>query len=219
MALTYRLYRTERIGTGTLIPSEKEPGVLVVDPFRSALDDYITTDETGQTYWDWIHDARALRYALALCESSKHAVLAADPRIVALSPEGDSLTSIQAWLDAPLSADATLLARLEADGCSTAWITGGTTRRHVLRYLMHTHVICQDARRAKVVDVLTFLAGNLDSRTGDVPLRVRQAVSAWITSKGLTTTQFTNNTTVREVVHYVRENIDWPTLTLGPVEL
>ena len=219
MPLTYRLYRTQRIGTGGLIADPKEPGATRPDPFRSALDAYITQDGSGQNYWDWVHDARPVRYALARCESSQHAVLAADTRISALSPECADISDMQTWLDSPVAADAAFLTRLEADGCSTAWLTGPTTRRQLVRCLMHLHVMTQDARRTKVSALLTYMAHNLDTRLGDVPVGMRQAVRTWIEGKGLTTTQFNNNSKVRDVLHYLRENIDWPTLTLGPLVL
>jgi hypothetical protein len=219
MPLTYRLYRTQRIGTGRLISDPKEPGATRPDPFRSALDAYITQDETGQNFWDWVHDARPVRYALARCESGLHVVLAAHARISALSPECADISDLQTWLDGPVSADAAFLARLEGDGCSTAWLRGSTTRRQLVRYLMHLHVMMQDARHTKVTDLLTCMAHNLDTRLGDVPVGMRQAVRTWIEGKGLTTTQFKNTSKVREVLHYLRENIDWPTLTLGPLVL
>ena len=217
MALTYRMYRTHRIGTGGLIPDLKEPGALRSDPYRSALDDYISTDGTGQTFWDWVHDARPIRYALVLCESTKHDVLAADARIVPVSPQFTDLPAMHAWLDTEVALDVALLNRLENDGCSAAWVTGSTTRRQLIRYLMHVHVISQDARRVKVAELLSFLTQNLDTRLGDLPTTVRQRVRTWIEAKGLTTTQFNNNSTVREVLHYLRENVDWPTLHLGPL--
>ena len=219
MALTYRLYRTDRIGTGGMILDPKEPGAMRPDPYRSALDDYITNDGTGQNFWDWVHDARPIRYALAVCESAKHDVLAADARIAPASPQCPDLAALHAWLDTDISPDTALLTRLENDGCSTAWVTGLTTRRQVMRYLMHVHVMSQDARRLKAAELLSFLTQNLDTRLGDLPLAVRQRARTWIESKGLTTTQFTNNSLVREVLHYLRENIEWPSLTLGPLVL
>ena len=219
MSLTYRFYRTERIGTGGLIPSEKDPGAFRVDAFRSVLDAYITIDGTGQSFWDWVHDARPIRYALARCEAATHALLAADPRIIPLSPLCPDLAALSLWLDTPVSGDVPLLTQLDADGCATDGVTVQTTRRSLLRALMHRHVMAQEARRAKAPAVLDVLGRTLETTMRDLPLATRQALRAWMAATGMTAVPTANSATLREVVRYIAQGRAWPTLTLGPLEL
>ncbi len=103
MALTFRFYRAERIGDGMSIQTA----------FRSALTDHIVEDGTGQTFHDEIGSGLA-RYAVARCDSTVHATIVADPRIVALTAEQATLNDIRNFLDAPVS-DA-LRAILVSDG-------------------------------------------------------------------------------------------------------
>ena len=220
MALTYRFYRTRRIGTGGLIPNPKEPGSTTFDAYRSALDTYITIDGTGQAFWDWIHDARPVRYALALCESAKHTILVADPDIQPLSPELSTVADVTAWLDGLFAPDsATAGTILESDGCSIAWTSVGTTRRAVLRYLAHVHVMTQEGRRRKDPDLLRLFSELLESRVNELPIAVRQKIATWMQSKGLDTSWITGTTRLRQVIHFLRENVTWPDLRLGPVVL
>jgi hypothetical protein len=82
MALTYRLYRTPRIGDGA----------TPATAFRSKLADLVTGP--GETFWDWINDARPVRYALALCEPATHAAIDADGSCAALTGQfADTITA------------------------------------------------------------------------------------------------------------------------------
>jgi hypothetical protein len=211
MALMHRLYRTAMV--------ETKPG------FRdSKLFTYIVEDGSGQRYLNWKYDGRltadggaTLCYAWAYCESSLHAVIAVDPDCTALSPEFADEMAMNLWLDAP--APDTLGAQLETDGCSAAWKTVLTTPRELMRYLRKQHTFVSDLRRAKNTVAMELFKAQLDTRVSDIPAQVRTRIRDWMAAKGLDTTWIGGNTTVRQVLHYVIENVSWSTPGLGPVTL
>lgn len=209
MALTYRFYRSPQIGTGT-----KD------DPLRSKLTLYIFNDGSGSRFWDWVHYARPVRYALAHCESSTHTQIAADPEMTPLSGELADRAAIDAWMAETLQgAPQSIRDLFEADGFSVSWATTQTTKKQMLRYLCKVHVQTQDLERLGQTTTLECFRRALDSQVNQLPANVRTGVRDWMQAKGLDTTWIGGTTTIRQVIQYIVENIDWPVLTLGDVEV
>jgi hypothetical protein len=203
MALTFRIYRAAVI----------EDGLSFLAAKRNVLTEYITASG-GADFWDWVHDARSIRYTLARCDSTVHALINADPRITAISGE---FTDWEAWLDLTL-ASVPLATRnlLESDGFSISWATAGTTRRDALIYISRVHVIMQELRRLGEVDSLAVFAQGLGTTVGSLSIQIRNKVLAWMGNWGLDTTWIIGSTAVREVIHYVIQRVNWPVMQFGP---
>ena len=217
MALTYRFYRSPRIGDGTSFSTA----------FRSKLTQYID-GQGGSAFWDVDNQAQPVRYALAFCDSTVHAAIAQDLGITALSPEIPNLFAVETWLDAPASAGlSSQSALLEGDGCSTSGAVAQTTNRDVLRYLSRLHVCIQDAfgkRRLANGDltgnvILGLFRQALTARWNTLTVAERAAAVAWATAKGLPLAWVNNTVTARQIVHYVLTNGNIPPLAFGPVVL
>lgn len=210
--MTFRLYRTPRIGDGIRPPDGQ-------GAFRSKLSDYkdqMTALNPEAGYKSPICDHAPVRYALAWCDPSVHAIIEADPEITPLSPEFPTLLALGAWLDEPLSGIPPAIQSLfEADGFSVAWATAGTTKRQMLRYLLRHHTIGQDMRGAQREKALAFVANHLDTAVRDIAPDIRDDIAAWLTSKGLDTSLIKPNTTVRQIVQYLLENADWQPAPFG----
>jgi len=206
MALTYRFYRSTQIGDGSK-----------ADPFRSKLTQYIV-DDGASGFWDWLNPIRGVRYSLAKADSTLHATIAADPDIMALSPELADLAALNAWLDQSITPGPTLINRLENDGISTAWMSGPTTARELLRYAGKLHVFYGDFM-VDHADAVAFVQANLDTTIGNLPQAVRTSARNWITGKGLDVSWIQNATTVRQVLQYILENITWPNIPFGSQQL
>lgn len=204
--MSYKFYRTTVIGTGVLH-----------DGFRSSIDPYITEDGTGNGYWDWINDARPLRYVLASTDSATHTQIAGDSSIKAISPELADLAAVQAWLDTAAINDTTLTNQFESDGISASWIANQTSRRELWRYVSKLHVMTQDLKRLRNSDSLELFNRALTSTVSQLPAATRTKVASWMQAKGLDTAWVVGGTTVRQVLQYINENINWPILPLGPV--
>lgn len=201
--MTYRLYRSVKIGDGTTPRTGFRPKVGdVLRPYEATL-------------WNWDHPGRPLVYSLVLTTSEGHAAAVTDAEVVAVSPEWATIDEGQAWLEGPV--DAALDARLEADGCSTAWRVSENTRRDVLRYLSKLHVCAQNLTKDK--DALKFFEPGLSVLVRNLPLATRQRVAAWLTSKGLDPSQIGGNDTLRQALHYIITSNPWPVLKLGPLSI
>lgn len=208
MALTYRFYRSTEIGTGT-----------IVDPRRNVLTNYITGGD-GADFWDWIHDARPIRYAFSCADSTVHDLCAADADITPYSPQLADLPAVQVWLDSPLSSvPVGIRNQIESDGFSTAWATGQTTRRAAFIYISRVHVMMQELKRLKDNDSLEMFTKGLDTTVGALTTLVRNKVSQWMENRGLDTSWVLGSTSVREVIQYIITNLEWRILQFGPHNL
>lgn len=212
---TYRLYRAPRLGTGTR-----------ADPFRSALTTYINAGsgpglvKDGNTFWDIVHDARAVRYGIAYADPAVHAAIVADVTITALSPEGQTNEAVQTWLDGLLAASPTLSTTLEGDGIPMGWAGTNATRRQALRVLIRLHIVTQFVRRLKNTNALTFLGQPLDTLISAVPVAQRNAVQAWMTAQGLDSSWILGTHTVRQVCQFIVDTLHPPSdLRLGPIPI
>lgn len=207
MGLTFRFYRTPVIGTG-----------VRGDGFRSPISDIVHIDpQTGQGWWDWIHNARPIRYGLAYCDSSVHATIAHDSTIVALSPELADLSAVVAWLKAPISGDSAALAQFETDGISTGWTSAPTPRFDMWKYAAVLMASQEELKRAKNSDSLDIFSRPLTATVAQIPLASRQKVGDWIVSKGLDKNWITGTTTIRQVLQYLFNSIQWVPPALGPI--
>jgi hypothetical protein len=207
--LKYALYRSKKVGTGTLH-----------DPYRSKIvRDYIRTElPDGTNAWNWIHPIAPAQYVLAYADETTLAAIDADADNRRLSPAVATLPELQAWLDGPHSGITTGgEADMEVDGASMAWLATGNTARHVFQYLLKSHWVAGTIEQTNAPNALNFLRNNLDTKLSAIPAAVRNAASNWIQSKGLSTAWMTGNTTVRQVVQYIIENIAWPAPGIGPL--
>jgi len=207
MALTYRFYRAQRIGTGS------RPG----DAYRSALCNYIVEDGSGANLWDWIHDARPLRYGLARADSTVHATIDGDTTITALSVQLSDVSAVNTWLNGTLqSLPAAVTTLLETDGLSIAWTTPQTTRLDMWRYIGRVHAHTRELWGLQNNAAMALFQSGLDSTLSSLTANQRTAVNAWVTSHGLDPSTMT---TVRQVIQSLTDNRQWPTISLGPVGL
>ncbi len=196
MAITHRLYRSARLGSGTLS-----------DPYYSALRAYIVADGSGSDFEDWIHETKPVRYALASCEASVHDTIAADVNIQALSPQFSALEDLDAWLDGSLALTAGQRTAVEDDGIPIDDITSSNTRREFLRRVALHHRI-GNYMRGLNDSALDFLRESLSTTVSQVPQAVRTRIQTWMQERGLSTAWISGSTTVRQVLKYILVNIN-----------
>ena len=190
----------------------------MIDLRRSKLCDYVG-GANGGYFWDWINDARPIRYALARCDDNLHDAAEADSDITPLSPRFDDDLVLNVWGEDTNIAQV-IKDRLEADGCNTAWIAAAHKRRHAIQYLSKLHVVMQRFKGAKDGDALEFFKRALNLTVADVPVNVRQRISTWMTNHGMDTSWIGGATEVRAVVHAILLNLTWrsrawPIMRLG----
>lgn len=203
MASTYRFYRTPRLGDG----------LSTATGFRSKLNDLnIIKSVLGGTedFWNWTDTAMPASLCFVWCDTAKHATIAADPEIFALSPELADIAAVNAWLDGLVGTlSPALVTRLESDGFPLGWMNGATTRRQMFRKVSQRHLIIQQL--VKVSDnAFNFFKRNLDETVASVPVGIRNRASAWMVERGMDTTWITGPTLVREVVTFVLGQLNLP---------
>lgn len=201
---TYRFYRAPTLGTGA----------SPQDAIRSKLTNYIVNDGT-QDFWDWSFRTRSARYCLAWSDTTVHATIAADSEITVLSPELADLAAIQTWLDGLVGTlPGPVATVLEADGISTTWLTGATTRRQLWRFIAKLHVLVQKLSSSGDADLRDLFKNGLATTVSQVPVAARQKVGAWMINQGMDTSWITGATTLRQITHFVVANASFPPLRM-----
>lgn len=206
---TYRLYLAARLGDG----------VSHATPFRSKLANYISDDGT-QRFWDWSNRATPWRLCLAFCDTTVHATIAADTDITVLSPESADLSALGTWLDGLVGTlPANVATAFENARFPVDWITASTTRRQLWRAISLWHVMVQSANGDGAANALAFIASNLDATVGSLSAAVRNAMSAWMTSRGLDVSQVTGATTIRAVVKGILNSGVFSPVKFGAIDV
>jgi hypothetical protein len=206
MTLQYRFYHSPRIGAGT-----------VRDPYRAKICNYIVGQSDGTNYWDWINNSKPVRYGLAYCADTIHSLIDADAEIASISGRLSDLITLQSYLNGVNLLTPAIHNIIEDDSINLGWLASETTNRQLWRYICKSHVIGQGAKMLASSDVLALLGTSLSVQVNKVPVRIRNAATTWMGTKGLSSAWIDGTTTVRQVLHYIVENIDWPVLMLGPV--
>ena len=204
MALKYCWYRTARVGDGS-----------PTDGYRSKLCNYIVGDGDGTFFSDIVNYARAVRYALVRCDESLMDTIDADEDITPLSPRFNTDVDAEEWLDSP-RCDAFKDA-MESDGMNTNWVNNEDTNRQLYRYLRRFHNIIKHVIRNGDSSAMEFFMHNLDRTVANIPPTVRTGFRNWMENIGLDSNWITPSTTVRQVLHYVAENVDWMVPNLGGI--
>lgn len=203
--MVYTFYRTTAIGDGSF-----------TNPKRSKLCDYIVNDGT-KDFWDWVHDALPVRYALAWAEVSVHQRIMSDPDIKQISPSFNTVPEIDEWMNLPVE-DVDILLIFEKDGFPMFWTTPETTHREVFRYISKSHVIMQEFRRARDVEGLKLFGRSLDDHLDTVTPLIKNRVVGFMQFKGMDT-DVTTFTHVRQLIHRIINQHNGPLLSIGPVTL
>lgn len=140
-----------------------------------------------------------------------HDAIMLDNRITPLTPLYNDPQDLADRLHEPyattLPADSLSLAKtiLEEHGINMAWVSASNTVKDIVRYAITTITIIQilDGKSA----IINFLISNLSATVGSVPLSTRNAAKTWMQSKGLAVGWINNGTTVREVLHFIVQNL------------
>ena len=214
--MSYRLYRALIVDR----PSNTGPGTKRVSKLADHIPSVLDPDATFQ---DVSASVKNSSYALAKCDPATHALIAADPDIVALSPEGADKAAIDAWLDAQANPiPAVFTNTVEGDGFSLSWVSDGVTRRQVFNYILRCWRAVQNSvgaenESASYVGCKQLFAKSLTQTWNSLTNAQKNAVKAWLEAKGMDTSAVANNTPVRTVIHSILSQVLWVPLPLGEV--
>ena len=192
-----RFYVAPQQGDGTML-----------NPFRSVLNDLINISQ-GDWFDEIDHPARRISICCVHASDATHAVILADSRPVPISElyEEGAVGIGLAKIFNNITESTALKTKMENQGISTAWITSSNTMRDVLRYLIRIFTITQVSDGEGNTNVKEFLKANLTTTVAQIPVGIRTAIRNWMQAKGLAIGWITNATTVREIVHFIIENL------------
>lgn len=204
----FGIYYAPQIGTGT-----------EEDPFRSLLNDFIDV-QVGEWFDEIDNPARRFSICVVSASQTTHNSIGADIRCTLLIPTlAGNQEDLRTLLNTSFSSFSVgwrnaAQAKLEELGVSTTWITGTNTLRDVIRYILRTHFFAQIADGKGNNQVKSFLTRNLDSTIGSLSTQERNAAKDWMQERGLATGWITNGSTVRQVIHFVLENLGFGNIKL-----
>jgi hypothetical protein len=196
-----RFYLTEEDGDGTRR-----------NALRCCVGDLI-----GNDYSVYVRDrcyARNIWWAFLVAPQGSHDLCLSSGRCYILSPimENDQWPAclqvpFSSWPDAIRQEAA---ANMETNGFSTTWITGQNTFADVFRWLMRRIRFSQVVLEHLDRDLLhALMKVDLDIKVAQIPTNVRDAAKNWMQDRGLAIGWITNQTMIREILHFIIMNLGW----------
>jgi hypothetical protein len=200
-----RIYIAPQIGSGIVLSADPSTWSDTTGPFRSLLNNYINL-AAGEGFDEIDHPARRISICTVEASAATLDAIEADARVVPVIPiRATDRTHLAQILNAPFSSYPlawrnAARTKLESLGVNTEWITGTSTMKDVLRQIVKLFSVAQVADGHGQTGVKEFIRGNLDVQVSAIPTAQRQAVGAWLQSRGIDTSWITGSTTVRQVV-------------------
>jgi hypothetical protein len=192
-----RFYLAPQQGTGTMI-----------DPYRSILNDLI--DITQGDWFDEIDNpARLISICCVHASQVSHDAIIVDGRSLPIGEIFDD-SNMKTYLDSLINSIpnlSVLKVSLGNYGVSTSWLSGSNTIRDGIRYLIRVFSTCQIANGEGNINITNLISRNLDITVQQIPVQIRNGVRDWMQGKGLAIGWINNSTTVREIVHFIVENL------------
>lgn len=179
------------------------------NPFRSILNDLINVQQ-GDWFDEIDNPARHISLCCAHGPQAMHDTIALDSRVLPIGNICADGTALRYSLDSLLSGLSNLPAlktALETWGISTSWLSGSNTLRDGLRYVIRVFITGQIADGQGDGNWKALLGKNLTATFNSLTAAQRNAIRAWLASRGLAENWIGSTTTIREIVHFVVMNL------------
>uniref|UniRef100_A0A6M3JU11 Uncharacterized protein n=1 Tax=viral metagenome TaxID=1070528 RepID=A0A6M3JU11_9ZZZZ len=190
------------------------------NPYRSILNDFINI-HVGEWFDEIDHPARHISICCVHAGDTVHANILIDAKIFPISPlfndESEISNGLNLSFDSIFNISA-IKTKLEEHGINTAWISKSNTLKDVLRYLLRNFAICQIIDGQGLINVKEVLKKALVLTVAEISQAQRIAVRDWIQSKGLAVGWINNQTTIREIVHFIVGNLGLGKFRMSGVE-
>jgi len=176
---------------------------------RNVLAQLVTYPESFE---EIVNAQRGTGICYVTAAQTTHDAIAVDGRATLLTPLYVDNAAVEAGVDVTQSLTVAVKTKLEEGGINAAIFTGTHTIRDVIRFAVKTYFVTQILIGNGHGDVVEWLNRVLTSQVRDVPVATRTKVRNWLTSKGLDDSWINLNTTVREVLTYIVNNLGWSTI-------
>ncbi len=206
-----RIYIAPQIGSGMLLDPNPANWTDTTGPYRSLLNTFVSL-AAGEGFEEIDHPARRISICTVEAQATTLDAIEADSRVTPVIPiRATDRIHLAQILNAPFASYPlpwrnAARTKLEALGINTEWITGTNTMKDVLRQVVKMFSVAQVADGQGQGNVKEFLKGNLDVEVSAIPAAHRQAIGAWLQSRGIDTSWITGTTTVRQVVATLPSN-------------
>ncbi len=192
-----RFYLSPQQGTGTMM-----------DPYRSILNDLINIQQ-GDWFDEIDNPARRISICCVHGSQASHDAILTDGRAL---PIGNLIQDAQLkfHMDSLLSSLSNLTAlktALESRGISTSWYSASNTIRDGIRYLIRVFSTAQIADGQGNGNIKDLIGRNLTVTVAQISVAIRNGVRDWMQSRGLAIGWITNQSTVREILHFIVQNL------------
>lgn len=202
------------------IAPQQGDGLSPQTAFRSILNDFINV-QAGEHFQEIDNPARRLSICCVTAADATHAAIVADARVIAISRlYADQTAAIEGLQESlnNIPGIAAVKTRLEEIGINTGWITGSNSLKDAIRYIFRIFSTSQIAAGEGNANIKDIIARNLDVTVSQIPAGVRTGVRDWMQAKGLAIGWINNQTTVREILHFIVGNIGFGYLKMTSIE-
>lgn len=186
----------------------------------------IARDVAGiEEEWTYDNPSRPVILSVVKAAPAVHQAIQALSGVTTIFPVvSATLAQIRTHAGTPVVAFGTawasaLRTSLEAFGIDTSWASADTTLQELLRRLVRTHAIAQEADFADGSAVRSFLAANLDATVGSLPAAVRNGARTWLEARGVNLSWVTGTSTVRAVLAKAHEQYPHRSVALAGLEV
>jgi hypothetical protein len=178
------------------------------NPYRSILNDLINIQQ-GDWFDEIDNPARHISICCVHALQTSHDAILADGRALPIGSIFDDAqkTTFLNSLISSIPNLTVLKTSLESLGISTSWLSGSNTIRDGIRYLIRVFSTAQIADGEGNTNIKNLISRNLDVTVQQIPVAIRNEVKNWMQAKGLAIGWINNATTVREIVHFIIENL------------
>ena len=206
----FRIYIAPQIGTGT-----KQ------DPIRSIINNFIDI-RNGEWFDEYDFPARKYSMIFVFASQATHTLIGNDSQVVIMSGQYENKSELKTGLnvlvgDLPPAMKSNVLAKLEAGGVNAGWISNSNTLKQVIRYILLHFTLSQFT--IKDQDLVDFLKEHLDTTVAHVPLAARIKIKNWMEGRNLDIGWITNQTTTREILHFIINNLGFGVLRFKTIDL
>ena len=199
---------------------ETLPDSHVIEYWSSLLNDFINV-HAGEWFDEVDHPGRHISICCVDALDASHSNMLADSRVCPVSGLFDSREDIPSGVNSTLDSVpniSVMKTKLENLGIDTTWITGATSVKQALRFILKLFSISQHLTGKKLLLVRHVLEVSPDLTVTNIPTEKRNAVRNWMENKGLAVDWITGTTTLRQVVNYIMLHLPFGKIRMGGVD-
>ena len=199
----------------------REDNILDGHYWSSLLNDFINV-HIGEKFTEIDHPGRHISICCVEALDASHVSMLEDNRVYAVSPMFDSINDVSLGVQGLLLNEipniSLIKSKLENHGIDTSWVTGESTVKQGLRFILRLFSTSQHLTGRQLLHVRNILEVPLSVTVAQIPADIRATIKKWMENNGLAIGWITGTTTVREVVYYIVSKLPFGKIKMSGVE-